>query len=134
MVDKLFIVKSPRSLRCSSNIFLCFALFILGLRFIRDSIQRMDSTFFWPMDMDPLGSSGLISYFYLLHEQCKFSEERFIILYLRKFGRLLGVDHSTLFFYCNFLFRLLQFNSKFYLTFPIVVTIIYYHSNCSIRI
>ena len=27
------------------------------------------------------------------YEQCKFSEERFIILYLRKFGRLLGVDH-----------------------------------------
>ena len=33
-----------------------------------------------------------------------------------------------------FLFRLLQFNPKFYLNFPIVVTIIYYHSNCSIRI
>ena len=28
------------------------------------------------------------------YEQCKFSGERFIILYLRKFGRLLGVDHS----------------------------------------
>ena len=67
MVDKLFIVKSPRSLRCSSNIFPCFALFILGLRFIRDSTQRMGSTFFWPMDMDPLGSSGLISYSYPLH-------------------------------------------------------------------
>ena len=25
------------------------------------------------------------------YEQCKFSGERFIILYLRKFGRLLGV-------------------------------------------
>ena len=68
------------------------------------------------------------------YEQCKFSGERFIILYLRKFGRLLGVDHSTLSFYWNFLFRLLQFNSKFYLNFPIVVTIIYYHSNCLIRI
>ena len=68
------------------------------------------------------------------YEQCKFSEERFIILYLRKFGRLLGVDHSTLSFCWNFLFRLLQFNPKFYLNFPIVVTIIYYHSNCSIRI
>ena len=68
------------------------------------------------------------------YEQCKFSRERFIILYLRKFGRLLGVDHSTLSFYWNFLFRLLQFNPKFYLNFPIVVTIIYYHSNCSIRI
>ena len=33
------------------------------------------------------------------YEQCKFSGERFIILYLRKFGRLLGVDHSTLSFY-----------------------------------
>ena len=33
------------------------------------------------------------------YEQCKFSEERFIILYLRKFGRLLGVDHFILFFY-----------------------------------
>ena len=33
------------------------------------------------------------------YEQCKFSRERFIILYLRKFGRLLGVDHSTLYFY-----------------------------------
>ena len=33
------------------------------------------------------------------YEQCKFSEQRFIILYLRKFGRLLGVDHSTLSFY-----------------------------------
>ena len=32
------------------------------------------------------------------YEQCKFSGERFIILYLRKFGRLLGVDHSTLSF------------------------------------
>ena len=30
------------------------------------------------------------------YEQYKFSGERFIILYLRKFGRLLGVDHSTL--------------------------------------
>ena len=68
------------------------------------------------------------------YEQCKFSRERFIILYLHKFGCLLGVDHSTLFFYWNFLFRLLQFNPKFYLNFPIVVTIIYYHSNCSIRI
>ena len=56
------------------------------------------------------------------YEQCKFSGERFIILYLRKFGHLLGVDHSTLSFYWNFLFRLLQFNSKFYLNFPIVVT------------
>ena len=27
------------------------------------------------------------------YEQYKFSEKRFIILYLRKFGRLLGVDH-----------------------------------------
>ena len=68
------------------------------------------------------------------YEQCKFSGKRFIILYLRKFGCLLGVDHSTLSLYWNFLFRLLQFNSKFYLNFPIVVTIIYYHSNCSIRI
>ena len=68
------------------------------------------------------------------YEQCKFSREKFIILYLRKFGRLFGVDHSTLFFYWNFLFRLLQFNPKFYLNFPIVVTIIYYHSNYSIRI
>ena len=33
------------------------------------------------------------------YEQCKFSGERFIILCLRKFGRLLGVDHSTLSFY-----------------------------------
>ena len=33
------------------------------------------------------------------YEQCKFSGERFIILYLRMFGRLLGVDHSTLSFY-----------------------------------
>ena len=68
------------------------------------------------------------------YEQCKFSGERFIILYLRKFGCLLGVNHFTLSFYWNFLFRLLQFNTKFYLNFPIVVTIIYYHSNCSIRI
>ena len=36
------------------------------------------------------------------YKQCKFSRERFIILYLRKFGRLLGVDHSTLSFYWNF--------------------------------
>ena len=69
-----------------------------------------------------------------VYEQCKFSGERFIILYLRKFGCLPGVDHSTLSFYWNFLFRLLQFNSKFYLNFSIVVTIIYYHFNCSIRI
>ena len=41
------------------------------------------------------------------YEQCKFSRERFIILYLRKFGRLLEVDHFTLSFYWNFLFRLL---------------------------
>ena len=34
------------------------------------------------------------------YEQCKFSGKRFIILYLSKFGRLLGVDHSTLSF-CN---------------------------------
>ena len=67
------------------------------------------------------------------YEQCKFSVERFIILYLRKFGRLFGVDYSTLSFYWNFLFRLLQFNSKFYLNFPIVVTIIYYHSNWSFQ-
>ena len=33
------------------------------------------------------------------YEYCKFFGERFIILYLRKFGRLLGVDHSTLSFY-----------------------------------
>ena len=33
------------------------------------------------------------------YEQCKFSGERFIILYVRKFGHLLGVDHSTLSFY-----------------------------------
>ena len=33
------------------------------------------------------------------YEQCKFFGERFIILYLRKFGRLLEVDHSTLSFY-----------------------------------
>ena len=68
------------------------------------------------------------------YEQCKFFEERFIILYLRLFGRLLGVDHSTLSFYWNFLFRLLEFNSKFYLNFPIVVTIIYYHSNFTIHV
>ena len=37
----------------------------LGLRFVRDSTQRMGSTFFWPMDMNPLGSPGLISYFIL---------------------------------------------------------------------
>ena len=41
------------------------------------------------------------------YEQCKFSGEKFIILYLRKFGRLLGVDHFTLSFYWNFLFKLL---------------------------
>ena len=57
------------------------------------------------------------------YEQCKFPGERFIILYLHKFGRLLGVDHFILFFYWNFLFKLLQFNPKFYLNFPIVVTI-----------
>ena len=64
------------------------------------------------------------------YEQCKFSGERFIILYLLKFGHLLGVIplHPV------FLFRLLQFNPKFYLNFPIVVTIVYYHSNCSVRI
>ena len=28
------------------------------------------------------------------YEQCKFSRERFIILYLHKFGCLLGVDHT----------------------------------------
>ena len=55
------------------------------------------------------------------YEQCKFSEERFIILYLRKFGHLLGVDHSTLSFYWNFLFRLLQFNPKFYLNFLLLL-------------
>ena len=33
------------------------------------------------------------------YEQCKFFGKRFIILYLQKFGRLLGVDHSTLSFY-----------------------------------
>ena len=37
-------------------------------------------------------------------------------------------------FYRNFLFKLLQFNLKFYLNFPIVVTIIYHHFNYSIRI
>ena len=37
----------------------------LGLRFVRDSTQRMGSTFFWPMDIDPLGSPSLISYFIL---------------------------------------------------------------------
>ena len=37
----------------------------LGLRFVRDSTQRMGLTFFWPMDMDPLGSPSLISYFIL---------------------------------------------------------------------
>ena len=63
MVEKLFIVKSPRSLRCSPNIFQCFALFILGPYFIRDSTQGMGLTFFWPMDMDPLGPSGLILLF-----------------------------------------------------------------------
>ena len=68
------------------------------------------------------------------YKQCKFSKEKFIILYLHKFGRLLGVDHFTLSFYWNFLFRLLQFNPKFNLNFPVVVAIIYYHSNCSIRI
>ena len=55
------------------------------------------------------------------YEQCKFFGERFIILYLRKFGRLLGMDHSTLSFYWNFLFRLLQFNSKFYLNFLLLL-------------
>ena len=60
------------------------------------------------------------------YEQCKFFGKRFIILYLCKFGHLLGVDHSTLSFYWNFWFRLLQFNPKFYLNFPIVVTIIYF--------
>ena len=40
------------------------------------------------------------------YEQCKFSEERFIILYLRKFGFLLGVDHSTLSFYRNFFIQI----------------------------
>ena len=29
------------------------------------------------------------------YEQCKFSGERFIILYLCKFGRLLGVDRKS---------------------------------------
>ena len=33
------------------------------------------------------------------YKQCKFSGGRFIILYLRKFDRLLGVDHFTLSFY-----------------------------------
>ena len=60
------------------------------------------------------------------YEQCKFSRVRFIFLYLCKFGHHLGGDHSTLSFYWNFLFRLLQFNLKFYLNFPIVVTIIYF--------
>ena len=41
------------------------------------------------------------------YEQCKFFKERFIILYLRKFGHTLGVDHSTLSFYWNILFRML---------------------------
>ena len=40
------------------------------------------------------------------YEQCKFSEERFIILYLRKFGCLLGVDHSTVSFYWNFFIQI----------------------------
>ena len=40
------------------------------------------------------------------YEQCKFSEKRFIILYLRKFGFLLGVDHSTLSFYWNFFIQI----------------------------
>ena len=47
-----------------------------------------------------------------VYEQCKFFRERIIILYLCKFGCLLGVDHFTLSFYWNFLFRLLQFNPK----------------------
>ena len=40
------------------------------------------------------------------YEQRKFSGERFIILYLRKFGRLFGVDHSTLSFYWNFFIQI----------------------------
>ena len=41
------------------------------------------------------------------YEQYKFSEKRFIILYLRKFGFLLGVDHSTLSFYWNFFIQII---------------------------
>ena len=37
----------------------------LGLRSVRGSTQRMGLTFFWPMDMDLLGSPSLISYFIL---------------------------------------------------------------------
>ena len=46
------------------------------------------------------------------YEQCKFFGERFIILYLCKFGRLLGMDHSTLSFYWNFLFRFDTYNNE----------------------
>ena len=57
------------------------------------------------------------------YEQCKFFEERFIILYLRKFGCLLGVNYSTLSFYWIFLFRLLQFNPKFYCYFIVIYSL-----------
>ena len=39
---------------------------LLGPYFIRSSTQMMGSTFFWPMEMDPLGPSGLASCFYPL--------------------------------------------------------------------
>ena len=39
----------------------------LGPRSVRDSTQRMGLAFYWPMDMDLLGSPSLISYFILFN-------------------------------------------------------------------
>ena len=58
------------------------------------------------------------------YEQCKFSGDRFIILYLRKFGRLLGVDIDLLFYIYASLVAFLEWTTP-----PCLSTGIFY-SDC----
>ena len=72
VVDKLFTMKSPRSLRCSPNIFPMLCPIHIGPLFHQGFHKGWARLFFWPMDMDPLSPSGIISYFYPLHSLIPF--------------------------------------------------------------
>ena len=63
MVEKLFIVKSPRSLRCSPNIFPMLCPIHIGPLFHQGFHTRDGLDFLLAMNIDPLGPSSLILLF-----------------------------------------------------------------------
>ena len=88
----------------------------LGLRFVRDSTPRMGSTFFWPMDMDPLGSPNLISYFILFNLYLKWNFlriwlwkwKKWILFYERSLSKTILIENTNFFFFfgCVYIYNL----------------------------